>query len=381
MSNRSTRTILLTGAPENSSLEWTEEALTTSVLPAFSADLRRDCSSSWATGIGPVWRRLPLEKEVLHTGYTPASHDWRDHASESGKFEYPFLGGANSGVLGLSLATSNGQESFIEDEEISELHDHSLLVHDELPSSQIIADEDLDDSNSTFPTSNSDLTSFNIESFDETADTSETEYYSKPVIVPIRDLKNLPTINYLRSIMPRRMTVNLIIAIISIPPPTQLITRYGRRRIDLVEVTVSDDTKSGFAINLWLPPAQSSQSDPAASPLLKEAISRLRPRDVVLLRNVELNVHEKRVFGQNLRRDLTKVHLLYRDRLDRSDERGAYGRADLDRIGKDDLQLAKVRRVRNWVVDFGPVGVERGYGHAWSEGSGLEALPPDSSED
>ena len=78
---------------------------------------------------------------------------------------------------------------------------------------------------------------------------------------------------------------------------------------------------------------------------------------------------------------MTKVLLLYRDRLDRNHERGAYGRADLDVAGKDDLQLAKVRRVRGWVMDFGPVGVAKDYGNAWDGGSGLEALPPDTAED
>ena len=381
MPNSGIRTILLTGAPESSSLEWTDDVLTTSVLPAFSTDLEHDRQSPRATGTGPVWRRLPLEDEALHTGYTPVGHEWGDHATELAKFDYPFLDSANSSIPGLSLATPGGQVSFIEGKESTEFYDRSLLIHDKLPSSQIVADQDPNDPDSIFLTSNSNCTSFNLESFVETGDTSETDYYPKPASVPIRDLRNLPTINYLRSIMPRRMTVNLIVAVVSIPSPIQLITRYGQRRIDLVEMIASDDTRSGFAINLWLPPFESSQADPAASPLLKVAVSKLRPRDVVLMRNIELNIHDKRVFGQNLRRDLTKVHLLYRDRLDRSDERGAYGRADLDGAGRDDLQLAKIRKVINWVVDFGPVGINRAYGHAWGEGGGLEDLPPDTSED
>ena len=381
MPRSSIRTILLTGAPESSSLQWTEDALTSTVLPAFSTGSRDERPTSRATGTGPVWRRLPLEKEVLHTGYTPASLEWRDDVEKLEKFDNPFQDGVNSSVPGLSLATSDGQGSFIEDEEAAEFYDRSLLIHDELPSSQIVADEDPNDPESTFLTSDSNCTSFSLESFIETGDTSEIESHPKPVSVPIRDLKNLPTINFLRSILPRRMTVNLIVAIISIPPPIELITRYGKRRIDLVEMTASDDTKSGFAINLWLPPANPSQSDPTASPLLKAALLKLRPRDLVLIRNVELNAYEKRVFGQNLRRDLTKVHLLYRDRLDRTDERGAYGKTDLDRAAKDNFQLAKVRRVRSWVMDFGPVGIDRTYGNAWDGGSGLGALPPDTAED
>ena len=297
-------------------------------------------------------------------------------------FDFPFMERENLALPGLSFETPGNQnravDEDIDNDEITKFYSHSLFTHEELPSSQIIAAEDLADPTTSFPTSDSNHTSFSLASLDnETTATSEPSLHPKPLSLSIRDLKTLPTINYLHSIKPRRMTVNLIVAIVAIPPPLQLITRHAKRRIDLVEMTVSDETKSGFGINLWLPPADDpSRPDATASPLLKIAASKLRPRDVVLLRNVELNVHEKRVFGQNLRRDGTEIYLLYRDRVDLADVRGVYRRKDLNEVRDGDLQLAKVRRVRDWVMDFGPVGID---GRRDGEGSGLEALPPDST--
>ncbi|KAI4232728.1 MAG: hypothetical protein LQ349_004824 [Xanthoria aureola] len=84
------------------------------------------------------------------------------------------------------------------------------------------------------------------------------------------------------------MTVNLLLGIIALPPPRTIITRKTARALALHELTVGDDTKAGFGINIWLPPApnfadgmqKKKNGDGEAD--LRATMEELRVRDVVL---------------------------------------------------------------------------------------------------
>jgi len=90
------------------------------------------------------------------------------------------------------------------------------------------------------------------------------------------------------------------------------------------------------------------------------------------MRNVALNSFKGKVYGQSLRKEVTKVWLLYRNRVDREDEGGCYRGRDLDggegegegeRTGERvvEKQLLKTRRVREWVLrSLGTSGGVRG---------------------
>ena len=83
----------------------------------------------------------------------------------------------------------------------------------------------------------------------------------------------------------------------------------------------------------------------------------LRARDVVLVRNVALAAFRGRVYGQSLRRGVTRVELIWRG-------------GDGGRRGWEGVE--KARRVREWVLGFVGDG-GRGKG-----GDGGMQLPADT---
>jgi hypothetical protein len=165
------------------------------------------------------------------------------------------------------------------------------------------------------------------------------------------------------------MTVNLIVGIISIPEPRHIKTRRGAD-VELIEVLVGDETKSGFGISFWLS-SQSTGGD------MRTALSGLRPQDIVLMRNVALSSFRDKVYGQSLRKEMTKVHLLYRNRVDKSDIEGFYRAGDLaPDVQRTHPQVEKTKRVREWVMKFVGLGASQRKGKAFEVVK--EALPPDT---
>ena len=70
---------------------------------------------------------------------------------------------------------------------------------------------------------------------------------------------------------------------------------------------------------------------------LRVMMEGLRVRDVVLVRNVALAAFRGRVYGQSLRRGVTRVDLVWRG-------------GGVERRGWEGVE--KVRRVREWVLGF-----------------------------
>ncbi|OBT86974.1 hypothetical protein VE02_04604 [Pseudogymnoascus sp. 03VT05] len=175
------------------------------------------------------------------------------------------------------------------------------------------------------------------------------------------------------------MTVNIIVGILSISPPRSIQTRGGSA-VEIVELLVGDDTRSGFGINCWLPLNVVSRPT-GGHPNLRSSLSGLRPQDIILVRNVALTSFRGEVYGQSLRCDVTKADLLFRNRIDREDERGCYSVRDLNTTIGSDIhpQVAKTIRVREWVLRF--VGHGAGAMRRTDEGKVEvvdEKLPPDT---
>lgn len=152
---------------------------------------------------------------------------------------------------------------------------------------------------------------------------------------------------------------------------------------------VGDDKKTGFGINLWVSPDPHS----GKQSMLETALAHLRPQDVVLARNVALGSFGGKVYGRSLQRDMTTLDLLYRKVIDASDTPGAFGMRELENHADDNDedviggQLAKLRRVRRWVMEFvgGGIGAPQARGLGSSKGPGLltcrpqlQALPADT---
>lgn len=176
----------------------------------------------------------------------------------------------------------------------------------------------------------------------------------------LSDLKDIPSAGHLHSIIPQTMTMNLIVGVITIYPPRRVMTRQWQREQDIVEMVVADETKTGFSVTFWLAP------DSGHDDSLRSSLAGLRPRDIVLLRTVGLSSFRERVYGQSLRKGMTKVDLLHRQRVDVTESAGVYSLRRIQAAGEDDQVLRKAGRVREWIKRF-------------VEGKdGGECLPPDT---
>jgi hypothetical protein len=103
----------------------------------------------------------------------------------------------------------------------------------------------------------------------------------------------------------------------------------------------------------------------------------LRPRDIILVRNVALGSFRGKVHGQSLRKDITKVDLLFRKKQDRDDIGGSYTVQTVNSAGENDPQLMKVRKVRDWLISFVP-DQEAEVTSSGSRRRGKRRLPPDT---
>ncbi|CAJ2505252.1 Uu.00g126460.m01.CDS01 [Anthostomella pinea] len=329
--------IILAGAPESHSLDWEESGLLkhfTEPIAHFTRSehpLRQPVleSNSSPTPDLPVWRSIPLHRQRLPTGFSQILELGSDYHGYKGLFTT-----LTQSLDNTSILTGDDQSQKL----LNEFYDRSLALHEELPSSQLPG--------SSFGT--------DISSIDETREGStdfstqgsgssgEQSHVRAIESGHLSDLEDLPKASYLQSISPQTITVNLIVGIISVAEPRTVKTRWGSTK-SLVELLVADDTKSGFAITFWLS-SDLTESD--------RVLKDLRRQDIVLLRNVALNVFMKKVYGHSLRKGLTKVDLLHRRRLDTKDQPGLYSMKDVVSKRPTHPQLAKTRKVREWVLHF-----------------------------
>jgi hypothetical protein len=369
--------LMFAGAPEASSLNWEEEVL----LDNFSDRIARFAGLNNSNGkqnivqltphltsasiAHPSWRSLPLDRQHLTTGLTQSFDRHRLFTGLSQQID----------SQGASFFVASQINYFIEEfsqdpsqshpsshasveELLSQFYEESYTRHEDIPSSQVTPASDAG-------------TSFTSDELSDTFDSPLRPFGAVkevPIAGYLSNLQDLPNAMYLNSLHPQTLTVNLIVGLISVPEARFIKTRRGAA-VELIEVLVGDETRSGFGINFWLSSSQSVQGD------MRNILNGLRPRDVVLMRNVALSSFRGKVYGQSLRKGMTKIHLLYRNRVDKTDAGGCYSAADL---ASGDLvlpQVDKTRRVREWVLKF--VGLGSGHQKARPEAV-KEVLPPDT---
>ncbi|KEY66844.1 hypothetical protein S7711_05198 [Stachybotrys chartarum IBT 7711] len=193
-----------------------------------------------------------------------------------------------------------------------------------------------------------DESSFNGTSFLTVSSTGEPSIAPPPppgMPSHLSDLEDIPSAAQVLSYAPLTIALNLIVGVISIAQPRSITTRWGNA-MSLVEVLVGDDTSSGFGVTFWLSSDKVMASD----------ISKLRRQDVVLMQNISLRVFRGRVYGQSLRKGLTKVSLLWR-----RDGTGHYSTKDLSpKRSLGHPQQQKAKSVKEWVLKFvGAAPVDR----------------------
>ncbi|WYZ37918.1 hypothetical protein EsH8_II_001424 [Colletotrichum jinshuiense] len=362
------KVLIFTGAPE---ADWSfpDSLLFPSTPSATSAPGPAATTAdptSTSTSTIPSWRSLPLHRGPLRTGFS------QHHGLPS-----DFLPAAH--FFNLSLVDS--QQTAGSQELLSQFYDHSLALHHDIASSQLPGPSASGVPPSTAQTESFDTTATDsfltttTDSFQDTT-TATTSSMRPPLVTShhLSDLKDIPPGPELLRLAPQTVTVNLIAGVISVSEPRGVKTRWGNE-LTLVEVLIGDETRAGFAVTFWLP---SNASAAAAGKKDITLPSQFRRQDVVLLQNVALHVFRGKVYGQSLRKGLTRTTVLYRRKLGEGDEGGYYRRRDLETDGGGDgvhSQLVKTRRVWEWVLRFvgGEERTARGKTRGWDR-------PPDDTQ-
>lgn len=387
MTGSGRKIIFLTGAPLSSALQWDDQSLSAPLQTCFSDDplpspIDKDSCSD------PRWRVLPFEPDDSLA--VDAVERSKSDAARPGKPLHMASADETTFLTTTDFSNPSGrilsaQPSVLEsqDDLLTQFYQHSFAAHQETQ-----LDYGSSSESSSFSTS-----------FVESYTASKQQIPSSPrdqltrtrlFSALLTDLNQIPNAAYLNSINPQTMTINIVVGIISIPFTRIIKSKWaGGRNTGLVEMLVGDDKKTGFGINLWVSP------DPynGKQSMLETALAHLRPQDVVLARNVALGSFGGKVYGHSLQRDMTTLDLLYRKVVDASDTPGAFGIREFENNDDDNDegiiggQLAKLRRVRRWVMEFvgGGIGAPQARGLGLSKGPGLltrrpqlQALPADT---
>ena len=258
--------------------------------------------------------------------------------------------------------------------------DPSIAVLDNMESSQIMptANEDrlLDGTEleTTFLSTGSFTTTSLTDSSFQTSDVpvlkspiqQEADLSNIKLAGPITDLKRIPNASHITRIQPQTITVNLLVGIISISAARTVRLRRRNAEMDIIELTVGDETRAGFSITFWLVPVE-SQRKPVDD--LREKLQRLRIGDVVLLQDVALSCFRDCVYGQSLSKRLarnsTSINVLRED----------------DNEVQSTSVASKFLRVREWTSNC--VGGSRATALIARAGNDLARatnLPPDTQD-
>ena len=356
------KTLIFTGAPEKDFVEGDsgnflntfQGSLARFVVSPSPGEPGASLALSGCNVDRAVWRSIALERTHLQTGFS------QQHAFAL--YTQPPQGSPHflvTTTLSFTSTSAESAEGDVSRDFLSEFYEHSLAIHDDIPSSQLLAStKGTQEQTTSFGTNETSSFRSSLESRDQPA----KEPLGNHGDGHLSDLEDIPPPSYLTSIQPQTMTVNVIVGVISIAAPRTIRTRWGSEKT-LIEVIVGDDTKSGFTITFWVP------SDDVG----RSVLAGLRSQDVILVQNVALTVFMNKVYGSSLRRDLTRVHLLYRRKLDRNDTGGYYSSTDLIATGHSHPQLQKTAKVKEWVLEF--VGHAEKYSkgrnttthHAWNQ--------------
>ncbi|KAK2595436.1 hypothetical protein QQS21_006846 [Conoideocrella luteorostrata] len=300
--------LLFTGPPSSSITEASCSVATfeTPFLNLFN--LQPSSQTTTAHPLPPpqyaAWRSLPLTRQPLHTGLTQTHM-----VNQPQLVSHTFFTTADTTMYETGPSQDPASQDIL-----TQFCEQSLAAHN----SGCSLSEDSVDTTDSF------LTSIHSD--------------KEPPAAPshLSDLEDIPSAKQVTSLHPQTITLNIIVGVLSVAQPRTVTTRWGTR-LSLIEILVGDDTATGFAVTFWVPSDRVAESD----------VVGLRRQDVVLMENVALHVFRDKVYGQSLRRGLTRLHLLWR-----ADGSGCYSSRGL-KVKEDSCpQREKTRIVRDWVVRF-----------------------------
>ncbi|KAF3393167.1 hypothetical protein DPV78_009860 [Talaromyces pinophilus] len=337
----SRKTIFLMGAPSGR-LQWDEKDLLKVAVPPFTQSSTTIPSTSASSRTDSTkWRLLQSASTAKH--YHP---EWTQD------------------TLFLDTANLPAKMPRISDDILlSQFYEHSLSIL----GASFSSESDNNDTTLPFDEEDSDIN----ESISSVV-AGSPEAVPFPYPCELHDIKDIPNAAYLRSIVPQTPSVTLVVAVISVNPVRRVTARQSKQELDILEIIVGDETRTGFGVTFWLPVPENCKQPNNSTAEFREKILGIRPRDIVLMRNVGLSSFQDLVYGQSLWKGMTKVELLHRQQVDSQDVQGAYSTVAIDTATREDRLLYKIRNVRNWLMNF--VGTKARYGNH----NVGQPLPPDT---
>ncbi|CAO2655598.1 Nn.00g044010.m01.CDS01 [Neocucurbitaria sp. VM-36] len=274
-----------------------------------------ECNEFQAAGQTPAqdttaafkWRRLTSQR--LRTGwsqpYLPGSS--LQHHQGDLSFSIP---SAHQAVIFPEGDTTNMDATATFDEQPSETEgflQQSFIFHDTLLSSQVLPDAEADNTvaSASFLTASFDTTS-------EFSSPSRIDGHNSTLQIPptmaVTSLGSLPNARHLRLLYPQTLTRNLLCVLTTNPERREVFVRKGGYKMDLWEVMVADDTRSGFKVSFWIrPPRDSNKNQTNAQAALLQALERVKIGDILLLRNIAITSFRDTVYGQSLNPAITRA--------------------------------------------------------------------------
>jgi hypothetical protein len=320
-----TNTIFLTGAPDASSLDWTEEGLLNNFCSALQRYLDhtqpRPPPTPAPTQPVAKWRAIPLTNKTFYE--SPARSLGNNNNIKHDFLDYSF-------AIHQSHEIAPQEQSMLSDAD-------GALTFITLSESSINSSE-AEDATTTFMS-----TDLSAAAAEDSGHRQSAPYRSTG---PIMSIKAIPTAAYLQRLQPQTMTVNLIVGVITIDPPRTVTIRKGGYDMEIIEIMVGDETQAGFTISSWHAASTDAPSKNADG--LRKTLQSMRPRDVILIERVALSSFRGQVFGQSLNRKATNNTTAFTV-LHRAHQSPA------DSVQQSTLSLAvenKRDRVKQWVANF-----------------------------
>ncbi|KAF2264640.1 hypothetical protein CC78DRAFT_568124 [Lojkania enalia] len=244
------------------------------------------------------WRRLTAPHTRLRSGWSqPCLPEARLEAlTTQSSFSIP--------NLELSIKLTNEKTTVLDDDVLQ----HSLVFHDTLSSSQIKLDAEADRTVS-FSLS---LSNSSQSGAAEPDQQGETEQIGAILQVPpnlvITSLSDLPGSRHLHSIYPQTLTPSLLCVLATPVESREMLIRRGGHRMHFFEINVADKTRSGFKISFWFRPKNNaSRTTYDVQESLLQTLEQAKVGDILLLRNIALNVFRNEVYGQSLNAAITRA--------------------------------------------------------------------------
>jgi hypothetical protein len=299
---------VLNGAPLCTQLDFTADAL----LDPRGCD--EEASYFWRAArkedepsAQAKWRHLANASSRLRSGwsqvYLPGAGTYEGNSNFS--FVVPNLGPSSNYVEQNSHLDATNIDDTTTD--VDNFLQHSLLLHDTLLSSQIAMDAGADNTISSSIVSAS-FASITTDTSSPVKGESVSTILNIPSTLNVTSLNSLPSAPFIRSIYPQTPTRNVICVVMAQPEQREVIVRKGGYRMLICEINVADDTKAGFRVSFWLrPPKQDAQAQDHGQEALRMTLQRSKAGDILLLRNVVLNVFRNDVYGQSLNPSIARA--------------------------------------------------------------------------